>query len=183
VILQTARVRAPDGRLYEILFRAVSTRVSGPLDDVTFRRLSGAGLTSRSGEAILIATVDEHGRPHPALLSYAEVLAVAPDLLRLMVAAESTTARNLAARGAVTLCLVTAAEGALYVKARARALSAPALSGAGRAAFEARVEEVRADAPTAGEAARLTSGITFVSEATDGQAADGAARLEALRRA
>lgn len=161
----------------------MSTRLSVSLDDVTFRRLSGEGLEGRSGEAILIATIDEHGRPHPALLSYAEVLAVTPGVLRLVVAAGSTTAGNLASRRAITLCLVTAAEGALYVKARARPLPALGPAFAGRAAFEAHVEEVRADAPAAGEAARLTSGIAFVSEDPRRQAADGVARLEALRRA
>ena len=159
----------------------MSTRVSDHLDDVTLRRLSGEALASRSGEAILVSTTDEHGRPHPALLSYGEVLALAPDVLRLVVAAGSTTARNLAARGAITLCLVTAAEGALYVKARARALPAGVL-GAGLAAYEARIEEVLADSPAAGEEARLTSGITFVSD-DPARRAIWARRLEALRRA
>jgi len=160
----------------------VSTRVSDHLDDATFRRLSGEALAARSGEAILVSTADEHGRPHPALLSYGEVLAVSPDVLRLVVAAGSTTARNLTARGAITLCLVTAAEGALYVKARARPLPAGVL-GAGLAAYEARIEEVLADAPAAGEEARLTSGIAFVSEDPARQSAAWAMRLEALRRA
>jgi hypothetical protein len=142
----------------------VSTRVSGHLDDATFHRLSGEEAARRSGEAILVATTDEHGRPHPALLSYGEVRAVTPDILRLVVAAGSTTSRNLDTRAAITLCLVTAAEGALYVKARARPLPATVLTKGGQAAYEARIEEVLADAPAAGEAARLTGGITFVSE-------------------
>ena len=161
----------------------MSTRVSGPLDDVTFRRLSGEGPASRSGEAILIATVDGHGRPHPALLSYGEVLAVTPEVLRLVVAAGSTTARNLAARGAITLCLVTAAEGALYIKACAHPLANFALGGGALAAYEARVEEVLADTPAPGEAARLESGIAFLSEEPARQAAAAAERLAALRRA
>jgi hypothetical protein len=169
--------------LYEILFRAVSTRISGPLDHMTFRRLSGEGLEGRPGEAILIATIDEHGRPHPALLSYGEVLAVTPEVLRLVVAAGSTTARNLAARRAITLCLVTAAEGALYIKARAHPLRAFADGGGGLAAYEARVEEVLADTPAPGEAARLTGGIAFVSEDPALQAEARVERLAALRRA
>jgi hypothetical protein len=163
---------------------AVSIRISDHLDDATFRRLSGEGLATRASEAILIVTTDEHGRPHPALLAYGEVLAVTPGLVRLVVAAASTTARNLAARGAVTLCLVSAADGAAYVKADARALpSAPTLAAEGLAAYEARVEDVLADAPAAGEQARLTSGITFASSDAEERARAGAARLEALRRA
>lgn len=162
----------------------MSKRVSGHLDDATFRRLSGEAGAPRSGEAILVATTDEQGRPHPALLSYGEVLAVAPDVVRLLVAGGSTTARNLAARGAITLCLVTAAEGAIYVKARARPLpSLPALGAGGLAAYEARIEEVLADAPAAGEEARLTGGIAFVSGDPARQAATWVARLDALRRA
>jgi hypothetical protein len=183
VTLQAARPERRDGRLYGILFRPVSTRVSHHLDDATSRRLSGEAPARRSGEAILIATIDEHGRPHPALLSYGEVLAVTPEVLRLAVASGSATARNLAARGAITLCLVSAAEGALYVKARARPLPAPALAASGLAAYEARIEDVLADAPAAGEEARLTSGIAFVTEDPAGQAATWRARLDALRRA
>jgi hypothetical protein len=181
--LQATRAERRDARLYGILFRAVSKLLSDHLDEATFRRLSGNADGARAGEAILIATTDEQGRPHPALLSYGEVLAVTPGVLRLAVAGGSTTARNLGARGALTLCLVTAAEGALYVKARARPLPAPALAADGVAAYQAEVEEVRADAPAAGEAARLTSGIAFVSEDPERQSAAARARLEALRRA
>jgi hypothetical protein len=39
------------------------------------------------------------------------------------------------------------------------------------------------DAPAAGEAARLTSGITFAADDPAGQAREWAARLAALRRA
>ena len=60
---------------------------------------------------------------------------------------------------------------------------APSLADEGLAAFEARIEEVLADTPAAGEKARLTSGITFVADDPAGQARAWAARLDALRRA
>ena len=85
-----------------------------------------------------------------------------------------------AERRALTLCLV-GPDGAAYVKAAAHALPAPSLAEEGLAAFEAHVEEVLVDAPAAGEKARLTSGITFVSDDPRGQARAGAARLDALR--
>jgi len=160
----------------------VSTRTGDRLDEARFRRLSG-DLASRPPEAIVIATTDDRGRPHPALLSYGEVLAVTPAVLRFALATTSTTGRNLAARGAVTLCLI-GPEGAAYVKAAARALPAErSLAEKGLVAFEAAVEDFLVDAPAAGETARLTSGITFVADDPVGQAREWAARLDGLRRA
>jgi hypothetical protein len=160
----------------------VSTRAGDRLDEARFRRLSGE-LASRPPEAILIATTDDGGRPHPALLSYGEVLAVTPAVLRFALSASSTTAHNLAARGAVTLCLIGPG-GAAYVKAAARALPTErSLAEKGLVAFEARVEDVLMDATAAGETARLTSGITFAPDDPVGQASEWAARLDALRRA
>mgnify|MGYP001396359393 CR=1 FL=1 len=52
------------------------------------------------------ATTDAAGRPHPALLSYGEVLARDASTLRLAAAKGSATAENMRIRGAVTLCLV-----------------------------------------------------------------------------
>ena len=160
----------------------VSRHAGDRLDEALFRRLSDdVGLRRR--EAILIATVDDRGRPHPALLSHGEVLAVSPLLLRIAVSAKSTTARNLAARGAMTLCLI-GADGVHYVKTAARALPAePSLEAEGLAAFEARVEDVLVDAPAAGERAHLTSGITFATDDAEGQERVWTARLEGLRRA
>jgi flavin reductase (DIM6/NTAB) family NADH-FMN oxidoreductase RutF len=160
----------------------VSTRAGDRLDEACFRRLSGE-LASRPPDAILIATTDDRGRPHPALLSYGEVLAVTPAVLRFALSANSTTAHNLAARGAVTLCLI-GPEGAAYVKAAARALPAErSLAEKGLVAFEARVEDVLVDAPAARETAHLTSGITFAPDDPVGQAREWATRLDALRRA
>jgi hypothetical protein len=162
--------------------KQTSARLGDRLDEALFRRLSG-DVPLRQQEAILIATVDEHGRPHPALLSYGEVLAVTPAVLRLAVSAESTTARNLAERGALTLCLV-GPDGAAYVKAAARPLPAESsLAARGLVAFEARVEEVLVDAPAAGETAHLISGITFAVDDPEFQAQAWAAKLDALRRA
>jgi hypothetical protein len=111
------------------------------------------------------------------------VLAVSPAALRLAVSAESTTARNLAERGALTLCLI-GPDGAAYVKTAAQPLPAePSLSAQGLVAFEARVEKVLVDAPAAGEKAHLTSGITFTADDPEFQAQAWATTLDALRRA
>jgi len=167
----------------EIKIVAVSRHTGDRLDEALCRRLSGGDPAAPTAEAILIATTDERGRPHPALLSYGEVLAVSPDLLRIAVSGTSTTAHNLAARGALTLCLI-GADGVHYVKTAARALPAePSLEAEGLTAFEARVEDVLVDAPAAGEKAHLTGWITFAADDREGQARAWAGRLEGLRRA
>lgn len=161
----------------------VSRHLGNRLDDGLFRRLSGEGGATRAHEAILIATTDERGRPHPALVAYGEVLAVTPALLRIAVPAKSTTARNLGTRGALTLCLI-GPDGVAYLKTAAQALPAhPSLDAQGLLAFEAHIEDVLVDAPAAGERAQLTSGITFATDDPEGQERAWAVRLEGLRRA
>jgi hypothetical protein len=157
--------------------------VAGHLDDALFERLSGGGVSARPDEAILVATTDERGRAHPALLAYGEVLAISPSIVRLAVSGGGMTARNLRDRGALTICLVDAG-GAAYVKAAARPLPPePSLVRMGMAAFEATVEDVLVDSPARGEEARLRSGITFIAADPARRARDSAAGLEALRRA
>lgn len=163
--------------------RPLSKRIGDHLDDALFQRLSGGGLAARPEEAIVVATVDDRGRPHPALLSYGEVLAVTPALVRLAVPGDSTTALNLAERGALTLCLI-GPDGVAYVKAKARALAdEPSLAARGLAAFEADVRDVLVDAASAGEDARVVSGVTFAAADPAAQARAWAERRDALRRA
>jgi hypothetical protein len=161
----------------------MSARTGDRLDPALLRRLAGEWLASRASEAILVVTLDDRGRPHPALLAYGELVALTPTRVRLAVADGSTTARNLRSRHAMTLCLIEA-DGVAYVKASARALASEAwLAARGLAAFEAEVQDVLVDAPAPGEAAWLTSGIRFAVDDPERYVHDSAARLEALRRA
>lgn len=152
------------------VYHAEVSRTLGPsLPPALQQRLSGRDLQDRMTEAILIATIDTAGRPHPALLSYAEVVAVDAQTLRFATYRESTTAQNLRERGAITLCLI-APGSAYYLKARARELA----PGETLARFEAVVEDVLVDEARADleGAATLTSGIGF-------RVSDPAARLPA----
>ena len=131
-------------------------------------------------EAILVATVDGEARPHAAMLSYGEVLAVDARTLRIAVYRESITAQNIRERGVVTLCLI-APGSAFYLKARTREL----LWGDALAGFEATLEEVLADEARADMegTATITSGIGFRVAEAESRLAAWSAQLAALRTA
>ena len=158
----------------------VSEPLGDALPDDVRESLRAADSGARVGEAILIATTDEAGRPHPAMLSYGEVRALDARTLRLFIYASSATASNLRVRGAVTLCLV-APGSAVYVKARAREI-APALSHPALARFEAHIEDVRRDRARADleGGTEILSGITFAVADPGGKTSEWAALQEAL---
>ena len=120
---------------------------------------------------IVLATVDPYGWPHPALVSYAEVLALDPGRLRLGLHEGSRSSRHLRESGRATLVFADA-ELCCYVKVEALAL--PATLGApGLARFELVVRDVLEDRAAGEEAgARLAGGLTI----------DWAGSLEAVAR-
>ena len=158
----------------------VSEPLGDTLPDDVRESLRATGPGARVDQAILIATIDEAGRPHPAMLSYGEVRALDARTLRLFTYASSATASNLRVRGAVTLCLV-APGSAVYVKARAREI-APAASHPALARFEAHIEDVRRDQARADleGATEIASGITFAVADPAAKASEWAALQEAL---
>ena len=135
------------------------SRSLGPaLPDDLHRALSQADLASRLGRALPLLTVDADGRPHPMLCTYVEIAAERADRLRLVILADSGSARNLTARGAATL-LIVEPERVVYVKARATGV--PLLAGA-LARFTLAVEDVLEDSALAWEGGvRITSGIAY----------------------
>ncbi len=136
----------------------MSRRLGFTLPPPLLAALSQDDLASRLGLAIPLLTVDEEGRPHPMLLSHLEILAPAPDTIRIVVAAGSRSAANLAARGHATLLLVEPAH-TYYVKATA---TAGPFGFGSLTRFDLTVTEVLEDAPAAWEAGLgVTSGITY----------------------
>lgn len=134
--------------------RSLGHRLPEPLQELLH------GGPADEGDAFVLATVDAAGRPHFALLSPSEVVAVAGDRLRLGTYSTSSTSANLRERSAFGLCLVASGD-VYYVKGHTQEL--PGVAGhPGIARFEARVEDVLVDAtrPEEGEAAVL-SGIRF----------------------
>ena len=125
-------------------------------------RLSGGALESVASKVIQIVTVDPAGWPHPALLSYFEVVAKDAGRIRLATYGSSTTSANLRRAGKLTLVVIDERI-AYYVKGRAVEL-APAMRATGwNAAFECRVDQVFVDeADEAREpGAYIVSGVTY----------------------
>lgn len=110
--------------------------------------------------AILLATIDPYGWAHPALVSYAEVLALDAARLRLALHGGSRSSRHLGESGRATLVFADA-ELCLYVKVEA--LGLPGARGApDLARFELVVRDVLEDRAEGEEAgARLMSGLTI----------------------
>lgn len=146
----------------------MSRTVGSDLPPDLLERLNGRNLRLFAGRAIPIATVDEQGRPHPALLSYFEVAAKDAGHVRIAVWSSSTTTRNLRERGSITL-LVLDERVAYYVKARATELTPSMRCADYNAAFDCQVQQVLADeADQELEAGvYLTSGVTYASRDAD----------------
>jgi hypothetical protein len=140
----------------------VSNSLGPVLPGALLDRLSQRDLERRLGTALPFVTVDRAGRPHPMLLSYVEIRAHSPSALGLVIQARSTTAQNLAARGAGTLVIVDP-DAVLYVKTRA--LDGPLEAGdddLGLGYFLLEVEEVLEDAAADWEGGvRITGGIQY----------------------
>lgn len=140
----------------------MSFSLGAQLPSCLLERLEAQTSPTGDDEAILIATIDDAGRPHPALLSPAELLAVDAHRLRLATYRDSHTAANLRQRGTLTLCLVGPAH-VHYVKAHARESERKLESHSHLAVFEAVVEDVLEDRPrkTLEGSATVLTGITF----------------------
>ncbi len=121
-------------------------------------RFSQTDLPSRLGRGLPFLTLAVDGTLHPMLCSYLEWRAVDARTLRLAIAAQSRSARNLEERGVGTLLLV---EAGLTIYIKCRAMGAP-LRLVELARFSLAVEDVLEDAPTAEEGdVRITGGITY----------------------
>lgn len=125
----------------------------------------------------MLTTVDPYGWPHPALLSYAEILALDASRLRLALYAGSRSSRHLGDSSRATLVFADTSL-TVYVKAEAVGLPA-ALGRVDLARFELQVRDVLEDRAEGDEAgARLVGGLAIAWP--DGL--EGAARRRARLR-
>jgi hypothetical protein len=142
-------------------------------------RLMGPVSQAPLDAAIVLASVDAYGWPHPALVSYAEILAVEAGRLRLALHAGSRSSRHLRESGRATLVFADA-ELCCYVKGEALALpETPHAPGLAR--FELVVKDVLEDRAEGEEVgARLSGGLTI---AWPGEAQAAVARYRRIRAA
>jgi hypothetical protein len=140
----------------------MARRRTEQLTDDLYHRLSGADLAARADEAIVICTVDADGWPHPAVLSYFEVVAVDPRTLHLAVYTNSRTCANLRERRNGTL-IIAGAGLVCYVRGVATELAPGMREAAYNAKLQLRIDQVVFDeAPQELEpGVRVTSGITY----------------------
>jgi hypothetical protein len=118
--------------------------------------LDGSGLPAKVGTTVLLATADDDGWPHLAMLSPGEVLATDDGTIRLALYASSGTSRALRQRGRALLSVV--AEGAAYrIRVRARHVPEPPVPGADEL-FVAAIEGIEEDRVSY---ARISHGITY----------------------
>ena len=75
------------------------------LTPALLERLDGAQIETHEGKIIPIFTLDEAGWPHPALLSYYEIVAKSATMLDTAVWKNSSTAVNLRRAEKVTLMI------------------------------------------------------------------------------
>ncbi len=149
----------------------MSKPVGNQLPEDLYRRLSGDDLEACADKAIPICTVDSRGWPHPAMLSYFEVVAKDRRNLRLATSKDSTTAKNMRRNGKLTV-LVVDERVAYYIKGTVQELAPQMSCSPESAKLNLRVEEVLADAANEEYEAGvyLTSGITYKRPAAPSQA-------------
>lgn len=135
------------------------SRSLGPaLPSGLLTRFSQTALPSLLGRGLPFLTLAADGTLHPMLCSHLEWLAVDARTLRLAIAAQSRSARNLEERRVGTLLLVEPTQ-TVYIKCRAT--GTPLRLGE-LARFSLAVEDVLEDAPTEAEGdVRITGGITY----------------------
>lgn len=75
------------------------------LTEALLKRLSGQDVKAHEGKIIPIFTLDETGWPHPALLSYYEVVAKNSTTIDIALWKNSSTARNLRQTNKVTFLI------------------------------------------------------------------------------
>lgn len=137
--------------------------ISSELTEDLCRRLSGEDLEASADKVVLLLTVDPQGWPHPAMLSYGEMVAMDARNVRLATYASSRTTANMRENGKLTLVIVDVRT-AYYVKGTVEALAPGMRCAPFNAKLNLRVEQVLADdADAQVEAgAYVAGGIAFV---------------------
>jgi len=127
------------------------------LTPALLERLGGMQIEAHEGKIIPILTLDEEGWPHPALLSYYEIVAKDPTALETAVWKNSSTANNLRRAGKITL-MVTDQGVNYYLKGSVRELEYEMTGAAPVSRFRITIEQVIEDQEAN---AQITTGLTY----------------------
>ena len=109
-----------------------------------YSRLRGNDLEEYADKVILISTVDGKGWPHPAMLSYFEVVALDRRNLRLATYKASGTTDNMRREGRATISIIDERL-AYYIKGSVRVLKREMICTPHNAKLNMRVEQVLKD--------------------------------------
>jgi len=135
----------------------MSQLIGKELTEELFGRLNGEDIETKTGKALVLVTVDDHAWPHPAMLSYHEVVAKSRSLIDLAIGKTSTTAKNLRRTQRITL-LITDARINYYVKGTAHERGESMEGLTFMSLFRVAVDQVLEDQEPD---ATITSGVTF----------------------
>jgi len=122
----------------------MSKSLGDELNDDLWRRLGGKDLEACAAKVVLITTIDEAGRPHPAMLSYFEVVAKDRRNLRLATYTNSSTTANMRRNGKATLSIVDERV-AYYVKGAVSELRREMICSRYNSKLNLKVDDVLAD--------------------------------------
>jgi hypothetical protein len=148
--------------------------VGKELPEDAFALLRPGGMEQKRGKVVQVITVNPAGWADAAMLSYADIVAMDRNRLRLATWGDGECARNLRQNGKATL-LVVDRDLAYYIKSRAAEISEREKitdinqdgGDSPLAFFNMAVEEVKEDrVPTA----RVLSGVTFEGSESEDKA-------------
>jgi hypothetical protein len=127
------------------------------LTEALLKRLNGQNVEAYEGKIIPIFTLDESGWPHPALLSYYEVIAKDLSTLDMALWKNSSSANNLRRMGRVTLMITD--EGInYYLKGSVKELQAEMAGIPQVSRFRVNTEQLLEDQEANAE---ISSGLTY----------------------
>ena len=143
----------------------MSQRLGKELTEALLKRLDGRNVSSHEGKIIPIFTLDESGWPHPALLSYYEVVAKNSSTVDIALWKNSATANNLRRTGKMTL-MITDRGLNYYLKGSVRELQGEMTGVPQVSRFRMTTEELLEDQEANAE---ITSGLTYSRVKTAGR--------------
>ena len=155
----------------------MSRLIGKELTKLLLDRLNGQNVTPHESKIIPIFTLDDLGWPHPALLSYFEVVAKNSSTVDLALWKDSSTANNLRRLGKVTL-MITDKGLNYYLKGSVKELEAEMAGAPQVSRFRIVTEQLLEDQEPNAE---ITSGLTY-SRLTKREGTDFAAKVLRLLR-